>query len=220
MMLDWQFLYKILPVLSKGVNVTIQATLLGSIMAMVLGLIFAVGRRSSNRLISYSIGGFIEFIRRTPLLVQLYFIFFILPDFGILLPAFVAGVVGLGLHYSAYTAEVYRAGIENVPREQWEAATALNLTTYRTWIHVIIPQAVPPMIPALANYFIMMFKETPLLTAISVVELMTAARGVANYYYRYIEPMTLVGIFFLAISIPAAFLTKYLERRFSLIKLN
>ena len=217
-MWDWQFVYQILPVLGKGVIVTIQATLLGTIVAMILGLILAIARRSSNKLISYPIGGFVEFIRRTPLLVQLYFLFFILPDFGILLPAFVAGVIGLGLHYSAYTSEVYRAGIENVKRGQWEAAKALNLSKKNTWIYVIIPQAVPPMIPALANYLIMMFKETPLLTAISVFELMTAARSIANYHYRYIEPMTLVGIFFLAISIPAALFTLGLERRFGQIK--
>ncbi len=217
-MWDWQFVYQILPLLGKGVIVTIQATLLGTVVAMVLGLILAIARRSPNRLISYPVGGCVEFIRRTPLLVQLYFLFFILPDFGILLPAFVAGVIGLGLHYSAYTSEVYRAGIENVQREQWEAAKALNLTAYHTWTHVIIPQAVPPMIPALSNYLIMMFKETPLLTAISVFELMTAARSVANYHYRYIEPMTLVGIFFLAISIPAAIFTLGLERRFGQIK--
>ncbi|MGI9498667.1 MAG: ectoine/hydroxyectoine ABC transporter permease subunit EhuD, partial [Geminicoccaceae bacterium] len=125
-----------------------------------------------------------------------------------------AGVIGLGLHYSAYTAEVYRAGIENVPKGQWEAAKAVNLSQRQTWSHIIIPQAIPPMIPALANYFVAMFKETPLLSAITVLELMNQARSAANFSYRYLEPMTMVGVFFLLVSIPAVIGLRYLERRF------
>ena len=139
----------------------------------------------------------------------------ILPDIGILLSPLVAGVIGLGLHYGTYTAEVYRTGIDNIPRGQWEAAKAGNLTMPQTWVHVIVPQAIPPMIPALANYFIAMFKETPLLSAITVLELMNQARSVANYHYRYVEPMTMVGIFFLLISIPSVIGLRYLERRYS-----
>ena len=157
---------------------------------------------------------FVEFIRGTPLLVQLYFIFYVLPGAGILLSPLVAGVIGMGLHYATYTAEVYRAGIENVARGQWEAARATNLTTRQTWVHVIIPQAVPPMIPALANYLIALFKETPLLSAITVLEMMNQAKLVANSSYRYIEPMTLVGVFFLAISLVSVVLLRWLERRF------
>jgi polar amino acid transport system permease protein len=155
-----------------------------------------------------------EFIRGTPLLVQLYFIFFVLPDVGIVLPPLVAGVIGMGLHYATYTAEVYRAGIENVPKGQWEAARATNLTARQTWVHVIIPQALPPMIPALANYLIAMFKETPLLSAITVLELMNQAKSVANSNYRYIEPMTLVGAFFLVMSLLSVILLRWLERRY------
>src|SRR3546814_3647900 len=119
-----------------------------------------------------------------------------------LLPPLSAGVIALGLHYGTYTSEVYRAGIDNISRGQWEAAKAVNLTPTQTWVHVIIPQAIPPMIPALANYFIAMFKETPLLSAITVLELMNQARSVANFPYRYLEPMTMVGVFFLVISVP------------------
>ena len=101
-----------------------------------------------------------------------------------------------------------------MPKGQWEAAKACNLTASQTWRHVIIPQAIPPMIPALANYLIAMFKETPLLSAITVLELMNQARSVANFNYRYLEPMTLVGAFFLAISIPSVIGLRWLERRF------
>jgi len=212
---DWNFVWKILPTLGQGVVVTIQATILGTIVAMIVGMIFAVLRRSENRLIGRTIGFFVEFVRGTPLLVQLYFLFYILPDAGILLSPLVAGVIGLGLHYGTYTAEVYRTGIDNISRGQWEAAKAVNLNKRQTWMHIIIPQAVPPMIPALANYFIAMFKETPLLSAITVVELMNQARSVANFNYRYVEPMTLVGVFFLIISIPAVIILRKLERRYS-----
>jgi polar amino acid transport system permease protein len=212
---DWNFVAEIMPQLAAGVVITIQATLMGSVVAMTVGLLWAILRRSPNKWIGRPVGWFVDFIRGTPLLVQLYFLFFILPDAGILLSPLTAGVIGLGIHYSAYTAEVYRTGIDNTPKGQWEAAKACNLSGRQTWIHIIIPQAVPPMIPALANYFISMFKETPLLSAITVLELMNQARSVANYSYRYLEPITMVGVFFLAISIPAVLLLRHLERRFA-----
>jgi polar amino acid transport system permease protein len=114
----------------------------------------------------------VEFIRSTPLLIQIFFMFFVLPKFGIAMPAFLTGVLALGLHYSSYCAEVYRAGLENIPRGQWEAALALNLSPSRTYRDIIIPQAIPPVVPALGNYLVALFKETPLLSAIAVLELM------------------------------------------------
>jgi polar amino acid transport system permease protein len=211
---DWAFVREILPTLLEGVKLTVLATLLGSVVAAVIGLAFALLRRSPNRLVARTTSFFVEFVRGTPLLVQLYFLFYVLPDLGILLAPLVAGVIGLGLHYGTYMAEVYRAGIENVPRGQWEAAKACNLTGTQTWIHVILPQALPPMIPACANYFVAMFKETPLLSAITVLELMNQARSVANFNYRYLEPMTLVGVFFLIISLISVVALRMLERRF------
>lgn len=212
---DWEFVIKILPQLFDGLLITVQATLLGSVLSMLLGLLLAILRRSHSRLVARSASLFVDFIRGTPLLVQLYFLFYILPSAGILLSPLVAGVIGLGVHYSAYTAEVYRAGIDNISKGQWEAAKACNLTRAQTWTHVIVPQAIPPMIPALANYFVAMFKETPLLSAITVLELMNQARSVANFTYRYLEPMTMVGVFFLVISVPAVILLRRLERRFT-----
>jgi polar amino acid transport system permease protein len=212
---DWQFVWQIMPTLLEGFKITIIATLLGSAVAAALGLALAVVRLSGIPVVSRIVVLVSEFIRGTPLLVQLYFIFYVLPDIGIRLPPLVAGVIGMGLHYATYTAEVYRAGIENVPRGQWEAAKAANLTTRQTWIHVILPQAVPPMIPALANYFIAMFKETPLLSAITVLELMNQAKSIANSNYRYIEPMTLVGIFFLVISLISVVGLRWLEERYA-----
>ena len=215
---DWNFVREIFPTLVDGVKITILATVLGSVLAAIVGLAIAIARRSPNRYLSRSVGFAAEFIRGTPLLVQLYFIFYVLPDFGILLSPLVAGVIGLGLHYGTYTAEVYRAGIDNVPRGQWEAAKACNLNSNQTWTRIILPQALPPMIPALANYFIAMFKETPLLSAITVLELMNQAKSVANSSYRYIEPMTLVGVFFLTISLVTVVALRWLERRYGRIE--
>lgn len=211
---DWAFVAEILPTLIEGVKITILATILGYALAVVLGLGLALLRRTRRRWLARSVNFLIEFIRGTPLLVQLYFLFYIMPDLGLTLSPLTAGVIGLGLHYATYTAEVYRAGIDNTPRGQWEAAKACNLTLGQSWRHVILPQAIPPMLPALANYFIAMFKETPLLSAITVLELMNQARSVANFNYRYLEPMTLVGAFFLVISLIAVVGLRFLERRF------
>ncbi|MGO7669004.1 ectoine/hydroxyectoine ABC transporter permease subunit EhuD [Rhizobium ruizarguesonis] len=212
---DWDFVWQIMPTLLEGFKITLLATILGAAVAMIVGLALAIARRSPVAGISRTVGFVSEFIRGTPLLVQLYFIFYVLPDIGIRLAPLVAGVIGMDIHYATYTAEVYRAGIENVPRGQWEAAKATNLSTRQAWIHVILPQAIPPMIPALANYFIAMFKETPLLSAITVLELMNQAKSIANSNYRYIEPMTLVGVFFLVISLISVVGLRWLEERYA-----
>ena len=212
---DWAFVWQIMPTLLEGLKITIIATVLGAIVAAVFGMVLAIARRSPNRIISRTVGFAADFIRGTPLLVQLYFIFYVLPDIGIRLSPLTAGVIGLGIHYGTYAAEVYRAGIDNVPRGQWEAARAANLSMRQSWIHVVLPQAIPPMIPALANYFIAMFKETPLLSAITVLELMNQAKSIANSNYRYIEPITMVGVFFLVISLISVVALRWLEERYA-----
>ena len=214
---DWDFVQQIMPSLLAGLRLTLLITAISAIVAMGLGLGLAILRRSDVPAISRGTGWFVEFIRGTPLLVQLYFIFYVLPDVGIVLSPLVAGVIGMGMHYATYTSEVYRAGIENVAKGQWEAARATNLTIWQAWKHVILPQAIPPMIPALANYLIAMFKETPLLSAITVLELMNQAKSVANSSYRYIEPMTLVGAFFLATSLVSVVILRWLEHRYGRI---
>lgn len=210
---DWHFAFHIFPQLLQGLKVTIEATVLGSVIAMLLGLLLAIGRRSHNRLVSWPIASFVEFIRSTPLLIQLYFLFFVLPNLGIVLPALTAGVIGLGVHYATYTSETYRAGIEGVPRGQWEAAKALNLSTRRTWVGVVLPQAIPAVIPALGNYVNAMFKDTPLLAAITVIELLGTAQNIGAQTFRYLEPITEVGLLFLVVSLTAAYLVRRLEIR-------
>jgi polar amino acid transport system permease protein len=211
-MWDWAYTWQILPDLLAAAVITIEATLLGFAVAAVLGLVLAILRMSENPWIANPVTALIEFIRGTPVLIQIFFMFYVLPQFGITMPALLTGVLALGLHYATYCSEVYRAGLENIPRGQWEASTALNLTPYRTFKDVIIPQAIPPVVPALGNYFIAMFKETPLLSAIAVVELMQTAKILGSFSFRYLEPITLVGAFFLVMSLVASMLNQQFER--------
>jgi polar amino acid transport system permease protein len=209
---DWNYAFSILPALIEGLGLTIVATVLGSIIAMLLGLVFVLLQRGPW-VVSIIVRGFVEFVRSTPLLVQIFFLFFVLPQFGIVLSALTVGVIALGVHYACYTSEVYRAGIEAVPRGQWEAATALSLPRSRIWTGVVLPQAVPRVVPALGNYVISMFKEVPLLTAIGILDVVGRAEEVGNTFFRYVEPYTLAGLFFLLLSYPASLLTRRLERR-------
>lgn len=211
--IDWEFAWSIIPTMLSASVITIQATIVGFVVAVVVGLVFALGRRLRQPLVRWPIIGFIEFIRATPLLVQLYFLFYVFPLFGITMSPFTTGVVGLGLHYACYTAEVYRAGVDSVPKGQWEAAVALNYGRYDLFRRIILPQAIPPIIPALGNYLVAMFKDTPLLAAITVVELVQTATVISSEKFLYIEPMTIVGLLMLAMSLIAAYLVRRLEWR-------
>lgn len=212
-MFDINYALSVLPSLLKGMGETLRFTICGMALAAILGLFLALCRRSKLKIVSGPASWLIEFIRSTPFLVQLYFLFFVLPGIGISLSPFSAGLIGLGTHYSAYTAEVYRAGIEAVPVGQWEAAIALNFSKRHTWTSIVLPQALPPMIPALGNYLIAMFKETPQLAAITVVEMLTVAKIEASHTFRYLEPFTLVGVLFLALSYPSSLIIRSLEKR-------
>jgi len=212
---DSNFALEILPQILQALALTILITFLGTAIAMLLGLLLAILRRSRRRLVSLPAHALVEFVRDTPLLVQLYFLYFvILPDLRLSFSALVTGIIGIGINYSAYTAEVYRAGIEGVPRGQWEAARALNFSPGRVWTSVVLPQAIPKVIPALGNYLIAMFKDTPILASIGVVEMLQRAELIGSETFRYLEPMTLVGGLFLLLSYPSSRLLARLEARF------
>lgn len=232
---DWGYAWEIMPDLMDGLVVTLKATAVGILIALTLGLLLAIARRSSNRVFSWPTAGFIEFIRSTPLLVQLFFMFYVLPDLhvfpqfdvmvplfgtiksnsrgGLLLNGFTTGAIMLGVHYATYTSEVYRAGIDNIQRGQWEASTALSLGAVDTWTRVVLPQAIPTVVPALGNYFIAMFKEVPLLATITVLDVLGEAKADCSREFRCLEPATMTGLIFLAISIPSSLLVRFVERR-------
>lgn len=211
MIWDWSFALEILPLLARAAVVTLEATALGFLIAATVGLAIA-GIRIAFPVTSLPLSLVVELVRSTPLLIQIFFVYFVFPKWGIVIEAFTAGVIAIGLHYAAYCSEVYRAGFDNVPRGQWEAATALNLSTWTTFRDIIVPQAIPPVVPALGNYLVALFKETPLLSAIAVLELMQTAKIIGSQTFRYTEPITLVGAFFLVMSLASATLVRALER--------
>jgi polar amino acid transport system permease protein len=206
------FAASILPILLIGLVVTIEATALGFVIAAALGLVLALLRRARSRIVAVPTAAVIEFIRDTPLLVQLYFLYFVLPRFGIVLPAFLTGAIALGVQYAAYTSEVYRAGLDAVARGQWEAATALNLDRWRIYRDVVIPQAIPRILPALGNYLVSMLKDTPILSTVTVVELLGVANIIGDRTFRYLVPLSMVGAIFLILTLACSDLIRRLER--------
>lgn len=215
---DWEFAREILPRLLDASLTTIGIALAGFAIAVVLGLFLAIGRRSRHRWLFWPVTGLIEFIRSTPLLIQVYFLFYVFPNYGLNLSAMQAGIIGIALHYACYTAEVYRAGLDAVPRSQWEAVTALNMKPWTAYRDVILPQALRPVLPALGNYLISILKDTPVLSAITVVEIMQRAKNIGSESFRYLEPITMVGVFFLILSLGLAWCVRRLENRMELAR--
>ncbi|MFJ4715624.1 ectoine/hydroxyectoine ABC transporter permease subunit EhuD [Streptomyces sp. NPDC088785] len=210
---DWSAVSDFMPHFWDGVLETLKILVLGSLISFSLGLVWALALRAPTRFVRWPVGIVTEFIRNTPLLVQLFFLYFVLPDRGIQFSALTTGVVAIGLHYSTYTAQVYRAGIEAVPAGQWEAARALSLPYGRTWTAVILPQAIRRVVPALGNYVIAMLKDTPLLAGIGVLELLQRSRLEAAQTFQYTEALTVVGVAFILIAYPSSLLIRALERR-------
>ncbi|BCH05277.1 ectoine/hydroxyectoine ABC transporter permease subunit EhuD (plasmid) [Mesorhizobium sp. 131-2-5] len=205
---DWNFTWQILPRLLAATVNTLLAAGIGYVIAMFLGLAFALAQRTPSRTLTMIVREAVEFIRSTPLVLQIFFVFYVGPEFGVVLSPWVAGMIAIGFHYAAYLSEVYRGGLENVPKGQWEAATSLNLSTARTYFRIIIPQALPPSIAGMGNYLVGIFKDTPVLSVIGVAELMQTANSIGSENYRYLEPYTMVGIIFLLISLPSAALLR------------
>ncbi|MFJ5719855.1 ectoine/hydroxyectoine ABC transporter permease subunit EhuD [Streptomyces sp. NPDC093149] len=206
---DWNAAGDALPLLLRGFEVTLLATVLGTLVAAVLGLAVAVAGRAASRFVTVPVRVVMEFIRSTPLLVQLVGAAALFTS----VEPLVTGIVVLGVHYAAYTSEVYRAGIDGVPKGQWEACRALSLGPRRTWQAVILPQAVRNVLPALGNYAIAMFKETPFLAVITVQEMVFEARKYGADHFAYTEAFTLAGLVFLVASYPTSLLMRKLEKR-------
>jgi polar amino acid transport system permease protein len=212
MIWDWNYTLEILPDLARAAIVTVEATFISFFFAAILGLALAILRMRGGA-IGWITSAFIEIIRSTPLLIQIFFIFFVLPRYGVALDAFTAGIIALSLHYGCYCSEVYRAGIEAVPRGQWEACIALNVSGWNTFKNIVLPQAIPPIVPVLGNYLVALFKDTPLLSAIAVLELVQTAKILGSENFRYTEPMTVVGVAFLILSLISSAGIRWVEKR-------
>lgn len=210
---DWGNASSAFPLLLHGLVLTLESTLLGSALAFVLGLILTLLRLSRVPVLSQVTWAFVEFVRDTPLLVQLYFVFFVFPiAFGLKLSPLVTGVITLGVHYAAYTSDTYRAGIQAIPQGQWEAATALSLPRHRVWMSVVLPQAIRRSLPSLGNYLISMFKDTPVLSTVGLLEMVGQAQQAGSATYSYVEPYTIAGFLFLVLSYPSSILVRRLQR--------
>ena len=200
----WDFFWEALPrLLSATVNTLIAAGV-GYVIALVLGLILTLAQRTTFNILNMIVREFVEFIRSTPLILQIFFIFYVGPQFGIKMSPWTAGMVAIGLHYAAYLSEVYRGALDSVPKGQWEACSALSMKTRDTYFRIIIPQALPSALAGMGNYLVGIFKDTPMLSVIGVAELMHTANAIGSENYRFLEPLTMVGVIFLLISIPAA----------------
>ena len=212
----WDFAIEILPNMLWATLNTILAAGIGYAIAAIVGLLFLLGQRTPIKIVNMFNREIVEFIRSTPLLIQLFFVYFVLPQFGITLSGWVCGMITIGLHFGTYLSEVYRGALEGVPKTQWEACRALNFSTFYTYRKIVLPQAFPIAIPGMGNYLVGIFKDTPLLSTIGVAELFHAATAVGGYHYRYLEPYTIVGIIFLTLSIPAAIWIRKIEKNVNL----
>jgi polar amino acid transport system permease protein len=211
---NWAYTWDILPeILTAFFQFTLGITFASSIIAIALGLVLALGRRSHLTWLAKATYWGIEFVRSTPIPIQLFFIYFGLPAMGVDINALTTGIGVLGVHYACYMSEVYRAGIEAIPRGQWEACTALSLSPQRTWRVVILPQVVRRVLPSIGNQIIALFKETPFLIVIGVTEMVYTAERIGSEFLQPTEPITIAGLIFLAASYPTSVLMRKLEIR-------
>jgi polar amino acid transport system permease protein len=202
-----------LPDLLRGALVSVELTVSVMALSLVFGLFLALAKLSRHKVLSIAANAYIEVIRGTPCLLQLFYIYFVLPSVGIRIDPFLAGVIGLTVNYSAYLAEVYRAGIEAVPRGQVEASQALGMSRLKMLRLTILPQAIRVVVPPLGNYFISLFKDTSLVSTVTVRELMFTGQIIASMNFQYFAIFTIIGIIYFGLSYPSALLVRYLERR-------
>jgi polar amino acid transport system substrate-binding protein len=209
---DWR---EHLKVLGRAALTTVLLSFISMPIAMLIGLMVAVGRLYGPTLLSKVLGLYVEFLRGTPLLMQLYFIFFVLPDMGIALQPFWAGVLGLAINYSAYEAENYRAGLLAVPHGQMEAALSLGMTRWSALRRIVIPQAVRIVIPPVTNDFIALFKDTSVCSIIAVTELTSRYNQLLNNQpSALLQVAIMTAVLYLLMSIPLSILARRLERKF------
>jgi len=209
---DFAFALSTLPHILAAVFTTIWVAIVSSIGASLLGFIWEILRRL-NRPLGYLMRFVIDAIRSTPLLVQIYTLYFVLPYYGLTLPALVVGVLSLSIYYSGYLAEVFKSGIDAIEPGQFDAAKALGLGRIDTIFLIIAPQMLRNVAAPMGNYFISLLKATPYLAVIAVPEMFGSALDVASDTFRYAEPMLVAGLIFLAMALIIACAVKALEQR-------
>ena len=207
-----------LPILLKGAVVTVEITGCSFILSTLLGLVLALMRVSSNAALSHLAALVINVIRGLPIIVQLFYIYFVLPDLGVQLSAFQAGFIGLGIAYSAYQAENFRAGIQAIDHGQIEAAQSIGMKGGLIMRRVVLPQAFRIALPPYGNTLVMMLKDSSLASTITVAEMTRAGQLIASSTFQNMTVFTLVALLYLALSLPLVYALRQLERRLTLRK--
>jgi polar amino acid transport system permease protein len=202
-----------LPILLQGVALTILVTVGSLILSTLLGLIWALMRVSGIRVLSGLSAGLINVIRGIPIIVLLFYLYFVMPDLGISLTALQAAILGLGIAYSAYQAENFRAGIEAIDKGQIEAAQAIGMGWWMTMRRVVLPQAVRIVLPPYGNVMIMMLKDSSQASTITVAELALQGKLIASSTFKNTSVFTLVALMYLTMSIPLILLVRHFEKR-------
>lgn len=213
MKLDFSIVIPYLPMFLKGTKVTIEASVMAILIGLVIGTIVGIGRVIPLKPINFIAWLYVYVIRGTPLLVQLFLIYFGLPSLGIELEAFPAGVIGLGINSGGYVAEIVRGGIEAVPKGQLEAAKVLGLSYFQTMWYIVLPQAIRNMLPALGNEFVTLVKQSALLSTLAITELTMVGQQVRSVTFASFEVFITVALIYLALTTVVSTLVRHVERR-------
>jgi polar amino acid transport system permease protein len=211
--MNWEFIIKYLPLYQKAAILTVKIGMLGIFFAVIVGLFCAAIQYYKLPILRLIVTIYIEISRNTPLLVQLFFIYYGLPKLGIRLSAQSCGVIGLAFLGGSYMSEAFRSGLEAVDKVQWEGATSLGLNNFQVMWYVILPQALSTSVPALIANVIFLLKETSVFSAISLMDLMFTAKDLIGLYYKTTESLFLLVVFYLIILLPVSILGTLLERR-------
>lgn len=211
--MDWIFIEKYLPLYQRAAILTAKIGLEGIILALAAGLVCAVIQYYKVPVLKQLTGIYIEISRNTPLLVQLFFIYYGLPKVGIQTDAAVCGAAGLAFLGGSYMAEAFRSGLEAIPAVQEESACSLGMTPLQTMWYVILPQALSVSIPALWANIIFLLKETSVFSAVSLMDLMFTAKDLIGLYYKTTESLFLLVVFYLLLLLPVSIAGSLLERR-------
>jgi polar amino acid transport system permease protein len=204
-----------LPPLGKGAVMTIEITAISVGMGVLIGIFVGVARVSKNPILFIPSTIYVEVIRGTPLLAQLFIVYFGLPSLGINLPPFTAAVIAMGINSGAYVTEIFRGGIQSIEKGQMEAARSLGLSYFQAMRYVILPQALRRVLPPLGNEFIAMLKDSSLASTIAIAELMRVGREITSRTFRSFEVLGVVALLYLVITLPLSLVVRYMERRMS-----
>jgi polar amino acid transport system permease protein len=209
----WRDTVEFLPILMSGVALTIMVTIGSLLLSTVLGMVWALMRVSGIGVLTGFSGGLINVIRGIPIIVLLFYLYFVMPEFGVTLTALQAAILGLGIAYSAYQAENFRAGIEAIDKGQIEAAQAIGMSWWQTMRRVVLPQAVKIVLPPYGNVMIMMLKDSSQASTITVAELALQGKLIASSTFKNTSVFTLVALMYLTMSIPLILLVRHFEKR-------